>query len=562
MRTILAITLLTTSLCQTAYSQQVNLPGEKQAQEETRVFTLKNMSAEDAVQLYRALFNTEARVSGDMRTNSLVFRGTEAELADFEDLILKLDAESQLPKADTAKKLQFETKSDGKSIDRLRAEYQAFERFCPEYVKRRKDKGDAAQFKQGLQELVEQTFDARQALQRAEAEEQARRLDKIRQTIETREGLKAKLVQRRIDELMQADPKRISADPVNDDPLTTDAARKDLTRDESRYERSRPSDPLLTPKLSTTPDASNQLTASADLLSISPMQLHDRLEEKSNNVIATRQMIAETMHKVNANGGNKEPLYKLQPLQDNLKQHERLLRFAKLQYDEIIKYLETSAGSVKSRLQIAQSDYERLRDLYQKNSASQTEVMAAMVRPQELEVELQRVESLLKLYTAAGDIPELQEALADPKVTFVISGAALGQPTWLEGNGAITASPTGMWAHLNAAGQATAEVARIQFTKIPNHENTALNLKIDVPERQHLWKRLVWSRQRQDRQMKIDIKFSEEELQNALKGQTIRKFIYLKMDDAATSTTFRAVESSVENAESAIAIIELSASQA
>ncbi len=50
--------------------------------------------------------------------------------------------------------------------------------------------------------LVEFTFQARQALQKAELAEHARRLAKIQKTIETREQLKSQIVSRRVDELL------------------------------------------------------------------------------------------------------------------------------------------------------------------------------------------------------------------------------------------------------------------------------------------------------------------------------------------------------------------------
>ncbi len=80
-------------------------------------------------------------------------------------------------------------------------------------------------------------------------------------------------------------------------------------------------------------------------------------------------------------------------------------------------------------------------------------------------MELQRLESLLKLYQAAGDIPEVKEIgkSSDARLSIVFKDSKLGPPKWINGNCGLTTTANGFW--INAGAQ-PGTFARVLFEKI------------------------------------------------------------------------------------------------
>ena len=68
-----------------------------------------------------------------------------------------------------------------------------------------KDHADSAKLRAELRARVQQTFAARQEIQRAELTEFTRRLQRMQQSIETRERIAEKIVERRVEELLNPD---------------------------------------------------------------------------------------------------------------------------------------------------------------------------------------------------------------------------------------------------------------------------------------------------------------------------------------------------------------------
>ncbi len=195
------------------------------------VLPLRNAKATDVAEKFKqlALGPVDAIVV-DERTNSLMIRGTERQIKDIEQLIEVLDAE--VSPAGYGQAAQATTPADGPTADgasplgrgRFGGRSALAETPIGEYRRRLNDlekpvldlaeKVRAAGTSLGkehpeyqklladLRALIQQTFATRQDIQRAELAEFTRRLQSMQQSIETREKIVEKIVDRRMEELL------------------------------------------------------------------------------------------------------------------------------------------------------------------------------------------------------------------------------------------------------------------------------------------------------------------------------------------------------------------------
>jgi hypothetical protein len=184
--------------------------------EQLKIFSLKFSNANDTLKIVQSLFGLPSvKVAADERTNSLIVSGDASSLSEIEAILLKLD--SGEPAASPSNPLA--ARNGGNAIaaptpiaesrQRLDALEQPVQQLAEQVrateAKLGKDHADSAKLRVELRALVQETFAARQEIQRAELAEFTRRLQRMQQSIETREKIAEKIVDRRVEELLNSD---------------------------------------------------------------------------------------------------------------------------------------------------------------------------------------------------------------------------------------------------------------------------------------------------------------------------------------------------------------------
>jgi hypothetical protein len=212
------------------------------------VLHLKNARAKDVAEKIEQLFTDKTRnLVVDERTNSLMLRGDEKLIRDVEQIVQILDEDvpvvGEQVNADLNSVPSMKTSGEtlpvpatrspfgGENSDRMSAVEGSLASNPPvpiaEYRRRLadletpvmqlaekvravetslgKDHPDAVKQRTGLRALVQKTFAERQEIQRAELAEFTRRLQRMQQAIETREKIVDKIVDRRVEVLLNPD---------------------------------------------------------------------------------------------------------------------------------------------------------------------------------------------------------------------------------------------------------------------------------------------------------------------------------------------------------------------
>ncbi len=183
--------------------------------DQVKIFSLKNSNAKDAGRIIEGLFGFPPSLATDERTNSLIVRGDQSTLSEIEATLLKLD--SSEPAASPSNPLSAHNGGNSTVAPTPIAEYrqrldaleqpvqQLAEQVRAAEAQLGKDHADSIKLRAELRTLVQQTFAARQEIQRAELAEFTRRLQRMQQAIETREKISGKIVDRRVVELLNPD---------------------------------------------------------------------------------------------------------------------------------------------------------------------------------------------------------------------------------------------------------------------------------------------------------------------------------------------------------------------
>lgn len=530
-----------------AMQLQVNTNGSSPAKstpaEELKKYRLKFVDAEAAQRILASIFEGKMKVSVEPESNSvLVQAAADTEFRILEKLLRALDdhtfvVTAQQPQATVGKDslVSIQVPVNSPSVAQLREDYRLLEQQSLDLAQRlRSEKRDQKTpsdelGKKSLTELVERVFQVRQLLQRAELAENARRLEKIQQSLEARDGLKNQIVQRRIEELLTSNLDWQKSDLIESNPAVADTGKAESNGDVEIHPNATALNPQSQVYLVDNKEGSNSKSpvGASDLLRISPAQMRELLDDKARYVKSEMRKFDRFRAQIEKEGEEKW-LDSLETAKSQLKWFQRDLQFALLQYDETIKYLEVAVDNIKQQIKIAEREHEVKTALFQRGSVSQLEVNASLARPRELQLELQRVESLLKLYRAAGDIPELAEVSKRSGSTlgFNIGDAKLGVPVWIEGKGGLTTTPGG---YAIVSNDQVGLVAQILFSNIPDHENARLMLKVETPisVSNALKSRGVgetaWHSVR-------EVSISNAEIQAAIDGKPFRKSYFLRPD--------------------------------
>ncbi|MBL8817851.1 MAG: hypothetical protein JNL58_17630 [Planctomyces sp.] len=200
-----------------------------------RKFTFKHANAADVLKLLMQLEGLTKNEVGpgfavDERTNSFIYQNIddEQQALMFEEMCTLLDAES--PNASATNEgisltvpamgpepLTFDFSFGivrGDSVDSLRQQYNELEQRTHQLADRLKQSTSLGESQRNELELaVRKSFEARQTLQRAELADLARRMTSMQQSIDMRDKLADKVVERRVEELLSPG---LTWDPLKD----------------------------------------------------------------------------------------------------------------------------------------------------------------------------------------------------------------------------------------------------------------------------------------------------------------------------------------------------------
>ena len=199
-----------------------------------RIFSLNNSNATDAAKIIEQLFGSPlVTIAIDERTNALIIRADEARLAEIEAVVQRLDEQPNAiitqPATPTNDVVDHSSPAhaapkiaDNESVTPI-AEYrrrlnelelpllQLAEKVRSNEASLGKDHPGSVKQRADLRALVQQTFAARQKIQRAELAEFTRRLQRMQQLVDTRDRIAEQIVERRIEELLDTRPERETA---------------------------------------------------------------------------------------------------------------------------------------------------------------------------------------------------------------------------------------------------------------------------------------------------------------------------------------------------------------
>ena len=185
-----------------------------------RKFAFKNAKATDVFKIQCQLAGEENlhSVAVDERTNSIIYLADDPKAREIEEFYILLDAAPQAPvvagsgvsisvPALGPKPLAFDFSfgflRDGESVETLRSRYNELEQQAHQLAgKIKQSKSLSESERSELKAAVRKSFEARQALQRAELADLAQRMKNMQQSIDMRDKLAEKVIERRIEELL------------------------------------------------------------------------------------------------------------------------------------------------------------------------------------------------------------------------------------------------------------------------------------------------------------------------------------------------------------------------
>jgi len=195
-----------------------NQPKEKKAEQLPIVLPLKYLSASNAERVIRELYPVEQySLAADERTNTLILRANDEFREIVESLITVLDETAATTEKRGIADLLFVPDSKpvaAESVAQMKQQASDLDLNAQKFAADMKNhlqsgKGTAEeieQLKQQLRDAVTQSFDTRQQLKRTELQLMEARLKQLQRSIELREQLRSKMIDRRVEELLGQSP--------------------------------------------------------------------------------------------------------------------------------------------------------------------------------------------------------------------------------------------------------------------------------------------------------------------------------------------------------------------
>lgn len=207
---------------------------QQQPQSLIRKFTFKHAKAADVLKILQQLAGPTdhigLKIAVDERTNSLVFQPEDDRQSRyFEETCTSLDAETPTP-GDIGKGLSISVPAlgpqpltfdfsfgiaRGESLESLKQRYNELEQQAHQLADKLKQSKSPSESELGvLKAAVRKSFEARQALQRAELADLAQRMKSMQQSIDMREKLVDKVIERRVEDLLNPNLKWDLTEPT------------------------------------------------------------------------------------------------------------------------------------------------------------------------------------------------------------------------------------------------------------------------------------------------------------------------------------------------------------
>lgn len=243
--------------------------------------------------------------------------------------------------------------------------------------------------KSELRSTVQQAFETRQKLQRAELAEFAQRLKGIQQSIEMRDRISQQIIDRRVEQLLDPNLKWDAPDANSG----TAQALRSTTADDSPNE---------------TPDglrrtANQPSVPTQGVLGKTPQEFNDLFAKETGICKSEEARLANWEAARDEGKGGELADREIQSIQEGLREHKRKIAFAVDEYLEQIQLLEAVLQRDRARLAQADEAMQQIEALRKESLSTVTGVRERELQQQEARVALQRSESLLKLYRQAGE---------------------------------------------------------------------------------------------------------------------------------------------------------------
>lgn len=397
--------------------------------QKTRIFMLRYADASVIAEGISQLFDKGFGIAPDVRTNSVIVRGAPSQVGEMEVLVAMLDRPqpkrlSERPVGATDSKVRVERHDQGDKAysvfyvdvpptvaSQARIQIQNLDRLTKQTAEslRTSEAGsnESSEFdkkrKAELREVVRKTFLARQELQRAELAEFAARLKRIQQSIEMRDTIADKIIDRRVEELL--DPNLNWDQNVAAGTQKTVVRTQSVIQQQNQGQRVQPAPKQNTAAVGTQPVEVTRPSASTVILR-NAGEFRELLRTHARNVGLVHQQIKSFKARAeNAVGPEEIANAKafIEAGEKTLPLVEAERNFVLREYQTQIQLLESEVETVHLMVKTAEQELDRTKALVDagvvqshKLDQHKRELAAALQR-------LERATVLLDLYQEAGE---------------------------------------------------------------------------------------------------------------------------------------------------------------
>ncbi len=400
---------------------------------ETQIFRLQFADASIIAEGVSQLFGEDFGIVADVRTNSVLVRGNESQLKEMEALVELLDSQqpprpvaqafrpanpneplrqvvkplngfvgaidlpiaTPVPTRAQIEQLDRSARAAAETLRTLKAEEAANESEVPE---------DEDKRKAVLRDAVRQTFLARQNLQRKELAEFAARLNRIQQSIEMRDRIADKIIDRRVEELLDPNLKW--------DHNETGGTQKTVVVNETVIQRQNGGTRLQPAPKQNSQTGSNRAIGNQTVVvsQTSEGTVILRNAEEFRKLLATHaQRVAEVQATIEAwqarredsrNAAEADQVLKVQ--KEALTKAEANQKFAMKEYETQIRLLQSEVETVHLVLETARQELERASKLVKAAALPSHELEKRKREAIAAEQRLEKAKVLLDLYQDAA----------------------------------------------------------------------------------------------------------------------------------------------------------------
>ncbi len=409
-------------------SDAVNNDANSEPVVETRIFMLKYADASVIAQGVSQLFDKGFGIAPNVRTNSVVVRGAPSQLREMEVIVEMLDSQQpkRLPEppaaagtpnasvqqtdknkrystfyVDVPSVAPSETRIQIRELDRQTSKAAESLRSFQNGLKEPAE--DDGKRKAELRKVVRKTFLARQELQRAELAEFAARLKRIQQSIEMRDKIADKIIDRRVEELLDPNLKWNHNE--------AGGTQKTVVVNETVIQRQNGSTRLQPAPRQNVQPSSNRTVGNQTVVvsQTSEGTVILRNAEEFRELLATHaKRVAQTKASNETwnerYGKSKDEAAKREQEQrtKNLAQVEANQKFAMKEYDTQIRLLQSEVETVHLVLETAKQELDRAAQLVEAKALPSHELDKRKREAIAAEQRLEKAKVLLDLYQDAA----------------------------------------------------------------------------------------------------------------------------------------------------------------